>query len=306
MPKKLKIVLPFVLLFIVTVFVSRQVMKAPELLTGSNSYVKKTQQKKSTVKEKIETAINTIQHDSIHYVAIGDSLTEGVGDTNHAGGFVSILASSLSQQYTRKVDEKNYGVSGETSTQILKRIKENKKIQKDLKDANFVTLTVGGNDILKVVRNNVENLKVSNFDEPHESYEKRLTNIIKNIRKQNEKAPIYILGVYNPYYLNFPDLTDLQTIIDQWNDVTKKVAESEEKVHFVPINDLLYKGVNGKGGVTDEIKSSDGATEKIITNDALSETDNFHPNDVGYKIMSDAVEKELIATDKEWENIHEK
>lgn len=55
-------------------------------------------------------------------------------------------------------------------------------------------------------------------------------------------------------------------------------------MYFVPINDLLYQGVDGSRGVT----SSDGDIQ-TITNDALFEEDHFHPNNIGYQIMSDTV-----------------
>ena len=47
-----------------------------------------------------------------HYVAIGDSLTEGVGDTTNQGGFVPLLAQSLTDTYDYQVTDSNYGVSG--------------------------------------------------------------------------------------------------------------------------------------------------------------------------------------------------
>ncbi|MGF3083022.1 SGNH/GDSL hydrolase family protein, partial [Streptococcus pyogenes] len=36
---------------------------------------------------------------AIQYVAIGDSLTEGVGDLTHQGGFVPLLTNDLSEYF---------------------------------------------------------------------------------------------------------------------------------------------------------------------------------------------------------------
>ena len=89
-----------------------------------------------------------------HYVAIGDSLTEGVGDTTNQGGFVPLLAQSLTDTYDYQVTDSNYGVSGNTSKQILQRMQEKTDIQKSLVKADMMTLTVGGNDVMAVIRKN--------------------------------------------------------------------------------------------------------------------------------------------------------
>lgn len=75
-----------------------------------------------------------------HYVAIGDSLTEGVGDTTNQGGFVPLLAQSLTDTYDYQVTDSNYGVSGNTSKQILQRMQEKTDIQKSLVKADMMTL----------------------------------------------------------------------------------------------------------------------------------------------------------------------
>lgn len=71
--------------------------------------------------------------DKIHYIAIGDSLTEGVGDQTQQGGFVPLVANDLKDRYQlTAVEIENYGVNGERSDQILKRLKKEEKIQKIL------------------------------------------------------------------------------------------------------------------------------------------------------------------------------
>jgi lysophospholipase L1-like esterase len=222
----------------------------------------------------------------LNYVAIGDSLTEGVGDQTSQGGFIPLLAKALDKDYNVNVASQNFGVSGNTSTQIYKRMTSNKdKIQAAIKKADFITITVGGNDVMAVIRKNLTNLSEKSFEKPAKTYQKTLTDILDYIRKYNPDAQVYILGIYNPFYLNFPDITEMQDIIDNWNKATQEVIAKQTRMYFVPINDLLYQGVNGSQGVT----ASDGET-KTITNDALFEEDHFHPNNVGYQIMSDAVE----------------
>lgn len=229
-----------------------------------------------------------------HYVAIGDSLTEGVGDTTNQGGFVPLLAQSLTDTYDYQVTDSNYGVSGNTSKQILQRMQEKTDIQKSLVKADMMTLTVGGNDVMAVIRKNLTSLSVSTFTKPAKSYQKRLRQIIELARAENEDLPIYILGIYNPFYLNFPDMTEMQEIVDNWNNATESVTEEYANVYFVPINDDLYKGINGEEGIV-----STSGDQTTVINDVLFSGDHFHPNNIGYQIMSDVTMEKISETKEE-------
>lgn len=227
-----------------------------------------------------------------HYLALGDSLTEGVGDTTGQGGFVPLLAQSLTNEYGYEVAYQNFGISGNTSNQILKRMKEDKDLKLTLEQADLLTMTVGGNDLRKVIVKNLTNLKVSTFDKPAKEYGKRLESIIKTARHQNADLPIYVLGIYNPLYLSFPELTEMQTIVDKWNQTTEQITKKYKDVYFVDINELLYKGLEGELGISQSNPSS--------TNNLLYEEDRFHPNNTGYEIMKKALLEKLNETEKSW------
>lgn len=231
----------------------------------------------------------------VTYVAIGDSLTKGVGDSTNQGGFVPLLAQSLTNETGLEFKAINYGVSGNTSSQILSRMQEKKEIRKDLKQAQLLTITVGGNDLRKAILEDTSNLDLDRFEKASKTYEKNLKQIIELARKDNPDLPVYVVGIYNPLYLNFPDLTELQTLVDQWNQRTEEILSAYQGVYFVPINDLLYKGIDGKSGVTESELG-----KETVTNDALYDEDNFHPNHTGYEIMKEAVLEKIHATEKKW------
>ncbi|CQR25241.1 lysophospholipase L1 [Streptococcus varani] len=231
------------------------------------------------------------------YVALGDSLTQGVGDATNQGGFVPLVAQSLTNDEGVLVEAQNFGVAGNTSNQILKRMKETSEISDALEKADLMTLTVGGNDLRKVILDNITNLKISTFKKPSKDYSKRLLEIIKLARKKNPDLPIYVLGIYNPFYLNFPEMTDMQIIVDNWNQTTENTIADLHNVYFVPINDLLYQGIDGEKGIIQVI----GDETKIINN-ALYQEDNFHPNNTGYEIMKRAVLEKIRETKDNWKN----
>ena len=88
---------------------------------------------------------------------------------------------------------------------------------------------------------------------------------------------------------------ELQTLVDQWNQRTEETLSAYQGVYFVPINDLLYKGIDGKSGVTESELG-----KETVTNDALYDEDSFHPNNTGYEIIKEAVLEKIHATEKKW------
>ncbi|WP_394701557.1 SGNH/GDSL hydrolase family protein [uncultured Enterococcus sp.] len=236
----------------------------------------------------------------VKYVAIGDSLTEGVGDLTNSGGFIPIVAKDIQEKFQlNAVEIENFGKNGDRSDQILKRIKKSEDIQKQLGEADMITLTVGGNDLMKVIKGDVFKLTIDSFDKPLASYQKQMTSLLDEIRKYNEAAPVYVLGIYNPFYLYFPEITEMQQIVTNWNEGTEAVVAEQEKMYFIPINDLLYKGVDGDVGITGS-EEDDTGTEDAITNNAIYEEDHFHPNNLGYQLMANAVRQKMIETKDDW------
>ena len=246
-----------------------------------------------------ETATQAVAvKNNIRFVAIGDSLTEGVGDETASGGYVPLVASTLEEAFSiNSIEIENYGVAGDRSTQILKRINEQQEIQDDIASAEIISVTVGGNDLMKVIQNNILGLSVEKFEKPGEKYQANLTKLLTTIRQLNSTAPIYILGIYNPYYIYFPEITEMQTIIDQWNTRTQAVVEQEERMYFVPINDLIYQGI-----ISDEEASEvpDADTLNELRNNAIYEGDNFHPNYNGYQLIAKAFTNKMKETKDDW------
>lgn len=252
-----------------------------------------------------ESSSEQIKTKELNLVAIGDSLTEGIGDSTGRGGYVPLVAELLeSKDEIETVSTSNYGISGNRSDQILKRIKKDEKLQNDVKKADVIVLTVGGNDLMKVVRSTLLKVKEDSFIKPQKQYKERIEETFKELRSLNSDAPIYVFGIYNPFYLYFSEITEMQDIVDSWNETTQSVVEEEQKAHFIPINDILYKGgnqpelsENQKDTIDSSVKDK---KESKVYNDLLFEEDNFHPNDSGYELMAQSLFDEMMASRKEW------
>jgi lysophospholipase L1-like esterase len=197
--------------------------------------------------------------DPIEIVSIGDSLTQGVGDSTDSGGYLPYLKSKLEKEPTiTAVHMVNQGVLGNRTDQLLKRLDED-KIIKDLSKADSVVITIGGN--------NFTNLKMNQFDEARIAYEKRLNKILHKVRSYNEFAQIYVVGVYNPFSQWQAVSQEFDLIMRQWNRSSKETVETYENSYFIEIGDLF-----------------ENTAENLLFTE-----DYFHPNDRGYELIAERI-----------------
>lgn len=235
------------------------------LLTGCSqeaSYTVSMKQKETTVAIKEDIAPDFIPR-KYTIVSIGDSLTQGVGDSTKRGGYLPYLQEKLEEEKSVKDAEVfNFGVSGYRTPQILNKLSTT-EVKDALQKADIIMITAGGNDVMKVVKENFTQLELKDFDRELINYEKTLTSIMDSIRKENEEATIGLIGLYNPFYQYLGDVKELDIIIEKWNDVSKSVIGEYENTLFVSI--------------AEEFRESE---------ENLLYTDFFHPNDKGYELMA--------------------
>ncbi|MCP0886151.1 SGNH/GDSL hydrolase family protein [Ligilactobacillus sp. WILCCON 0076] len=265
---------------------------------------KTTQKSKTTIKK-------------IKLVALGDSLTHGVGDTTNRGGYVYLIKQKIQRNYAATVSTYNYGKTGDRSDQIQKRLEASNSMQKNVKTANVITLTVGGNDMMQVLQNNflllASNKLSTVMPTAKEKYQQRLTALIKTIRTYNKNSPIFLYSIYNPFYVYFPTLTDLQKYTAQWNEIAKKIAKKNMNIYFVDVNAQLSEGQYlGKSktqlktssklnlNTTSSTKLEDILSNQKEKNNFLSNTDHFHPNLRGYKYMTQRLFDVMKKHKKTW------
>ncbi|MEH7305097.1 SGNH/GDSL hydrolase family protein [Neobacillus drentensis] len=203
-------------------------------------------------------------------LSAGDSLTQGVGDSNNSGGYLPYLETMLEKEKgIKEVDFYNYGVKGNRTTQLLKRLKT-AEMKGALQEADLVILTIGGNDIMKVVKDNIENLQLSTFTAEKELYQKHLTQIFDLIHQENPHAQVVLVGLYNPFSKWFSEIKELDEIVADWNKAGQAVTANYANAYFVEVEDMF-----------------------LNANENLLYTDNFHPNDKGYELIAQRLNQTL-------------
>lgn len=202
--------------------------------------------------------------------AVGDSLTQGVGDSTERGGYVPYLEMSLEKD--KSVQDAvfyNFGVKGNRSDQLLKKLGTD-EVKDVVKNADAVIITIGGNDVMKVVRENFSNLKLRAFAKEKEIYEQNLTEVLDSIKEVNPNSKIVLIGLYNPFLKWFSEITEINAILGDWNDTSQDILRNYPGTYFVEIDDIFEN-----------------------TDDNLLYTDYFHPNDKGYELIAGRVHQIL-------------
>jgi len=226
---------------------------------------------------------------SISIVAVGDSLTQGIGDSKSVGGgYVTRLTSKVQNKYDVKTESHNYGVSGDTSSQIMARIKSDQQMHKDLPKADIITVTVGGNDFMHLLQRKGLDLTEGDIADEQVQFDKRLTQLLTDLRNYNSSAPIYLIGIYNPFSIYLSNVKNAKTAFINWNKASAKVAAGFNKTYFIDINNLY------------QTKHVDKAVKKNGVNPYLYTKDHFHPNATGYDMMTQKIFEEVSGTTKEW------
>ncbi|PMC39240.1 GDSL family lipase [Bacillus sp. UMB0899] len=212
---------------------------------------------------------------SINLVALGDSLTKGVGDGSDQGGYVGRITEMLEgEKGIKEVQVKNFGMKGHKTTNLEKRLKEEEVIQ-SLQQADMIVMTIGGNDIMNVVRQNIFSLDFEPFRAEQLNFERRLTDIFGMIRDYNSDALIVFVGLYNPFKFMLPNLTEIDQIIEEWNNGSKQIITNDKYGVFVPVEDIFSSQMDQK----------------------LLYKDEFHPNERGYTLMADRIYQVLTGED---------
>ncbi|GGM33170.1 hypothetical protein GCM10011351_19020 [Paraliobacillus quinghaiensis] len=214
------------------------------------------------IKNAVENTVGLFLRNDYKIVAIGDSLTQGVGDNANNDGYVGRIEDTFSNEDYR-VDIDNFGKRGNRSDQLLKRL-EDEEIRESIEEADMVLLTIGANDIMNVVKNNFMNLNEEPFAIERTAYEQRLREIFDTIFALNPDTEIYLIGFFNPFEGYFEDIDELDQILTNWNNTGRRLTLQYAQAHFVPTNDLFQ-----------------------IEDVSLLADDNFHPNATGYTLIAE-------------------
>ena len=232
------------------------------------------------------------------YLALGDSLSAGVGATVYTEqGFVPLVHDALGPEFALL----NLGIAGDTSTQMIREgtldraiaeIRQRNGDDEAGNDVEVVTLEIGGNDLLDIFFDLVLPGRCPNVTQGLErpecvnalrnaldAYEPNLDLIIDRLHEADPDLNIFLMTLYNPFSAGTAEHDELAELalegapdtpfLEGLQDIIRRQAEAND-VHLVEVYPLFA-----------------GKAKELIAGDKV------HPNDAGYRVMAGAVLAEM-------------
>ncbi len=196
-------------------------------------------------------------------LALGDSLARGTGDET-GKGYASDFLESVRK--AGAADMANLAVNGAESGDVARAL-ESENVGRLAASADWILLSVGANDLSHAVPREAAMTAspLETITAARTRYASNLRRILSRLRELNSRAPIYVLGLYDPFTEERSRTRIASSIILSWNSLIEETALSYPRVFVVPTFDLFYERP-----------------------DRLS-ADHFHPNGKGHQAIAQRI-----------------
>jgi lysophospholipase L1-like esterase len=201
----------------------------------------------------------------IQYAAIGDSLTSGVGDL-FGGGFVPKYARLIQDRTGQSVVYDKIGISGARTANILSAVSRDHRVRSALEEADIITLTAGGNDMVDAAKAYKHEHNSEVFRQAVMTSRSNLASIFTIIRQ--------LKNGHKPYMLRTVDLYNPSPELPEGNFWVKR------------FNSNLESFENGNLKVANIFNAFQGNERLLLA------IDRFHPNGRGYSVIAEELDRQ--------------
>jgi len=195
--------------------------------------------------------------DNTRYMALGDSLAAGYGAVPATQGYVYLLYKEGAFDKVTNTLLSNAGVPGVTSRQVLEH-----QVPQAIESfrPTVITLTVGGNDLLRI-------LQGANAGQVLSEFQTNFTLILQNLRTALPDARIVVSNLYT-----IPQIPGTDQVVPVFNQIVAGVASAFN----VPVADV-YSAFQGRHGL-------------LLIERPGAAPDEVHPTNAGYRVIAQAFE----------------
>lgn len=201
-----------------------------------------------------------------HYTAVGDSLTFGIGALP-GSGFVPLYRRMAEVHLQQFVAYENLGINGLTSEELYNLIMSNPLFRSHLKEANLITISIGGNDLIQVVKSGGRRPDRDELDRALFRCQQNVSGCLKVIRKLKSGSSlpytIRAVGLYNPYH--------------SWGEGAEYVNR---------FNRFLFGlGTGGYFRAADVYSRFEGREQEMLSMDGV------HPSGKGHRVIAEQLNR---------------
>jgi lysophospholipase L1-like esterase len=191
------------------------------------------------------------------YMALGDSLVAGYGAVPATQGYVYLLYKEGVFDRVTNTLLSNAGVPGVTSRQVLEH-----QVPQAIEAfrPTVITLTVGGNDLLRI-------LKGADAGQVLSEFQANFTLILQSLRTALPNARIVVSNLYT-----IPQIPGADQVVPVFNQIVASVASAFN----LPVADV-YSAFQGRHGL-------------LLIERPGAAPDEVHPTNAGYHVMAQAFE----------------
>ncbi len=172
-------------------------------------------------------------------VAIGDSVTDGIGDAPERG-YVGRLVEELRDR-GRRVSLNNLAEPGDETSDLLRKLDSPETLQR-IGEAQLILMSIGGNDLTHGLRGRMDEDGLGDPLQSDVSLNQASTNlkqILTRIRTANPTAPIRMIGLYNPFEVLPSAEAQVRAQLLAWNSALERATFDYKDVLVVPVADLF-------------------------------------------------------------------
>jgi lysophospholipase L1-like esterase len=196
-------------------------------------------------------------------LVLGDSLARGTGDET-GKGFAADVFEALKKR--GPLDVANVAVNGAESSDVLREL-DSENVRRLAASADWILLSVGGNDLSHALPREaaMTSSPLEEIGAARARYASNLRQILSRLREANPRAPVYVVGLYDPFGDEGPRARMGASVILSWNTLIEETALSFPRVSVVPTFDLFQ-----------------GRPDRLAA-------DRFHPNSKGHQAIADRI-----------------
>lgn len=200
-------------------------------------------------------------------LVLGDSLARGTGDESGRGYAADVLE-FLKRRGPAQMA--NLAVNGAQSPDLRELI-QSENVSSLAAAADLILISAGANDLSHALPRGTGSpaAAVEEIGRTRTQLASNLRETLRSLRRANPKAPICLLGLYDPFGEEGPQSRSRigASVISSWNAVLQETALSFPAVFLVPTFDLFQNRP-----------------------DRLA-VDHFHPNRRGYEAIAARIEQ---------------